>query len=216
MVLMAVGVKHDGSHEVLDWLGAESESYAAYEELFNRLYHRGLEEVDIVVGDGAEALFSAAQTVYPGAEHQECLYHVYRRLCKVLVRTNWMERRRFAAEYWDVFNGPDVEEVIARAKDFVERWRESQPEMCRRFAKSLHRGLSFLKLPFWWNYRVRTTNLAEGFFGRLQSFVRRFPGFADERHAAKVLGLYLLGRQDFLLAAKETPYALQLNFNTIS
>jgi len=46
--------------------------------------------------------------------------------------------------------------------------------------------------------------------------VRRFPGFADERHAAKVLGLYLLGRQDFLLAAKETPYALQLNFNTIS
>jgi transposase-like protein len=216
VVLMAVGVRHDGSHEVLDWLGVDSESYVAYVELFNRLYHRGLEEVDIVVGDGAEAIFSAAQTVYPGAEHQECLYHVYTRLRNALVGADWIERRRFRAEYWDVFNGPDVEEVISRAKDFVERWRKSQPEMCRRFAKSLQRGLTFLKLPYWWNYRVRTTNLAEGFFGRLQTFVRRFPGFADERHAAKVLGLYLLGRQDFLLAAKETPYALQLNFNTIS
>jgi transposase-like protein len=216
VVLVAVGVRHDGSHEVLDWLGVDSESYAAYVELFNRLYHRGLEEVDIVVGDGAEAIFSAAQTVYPGAEHQECLYHVYRRLRDALVGADWRERRRFGAEYWDVFNGPDLDEVLSRAKDFVQRWRQSQPEMCRRFVKSLERGLTFLKLPYWWNYRVRTTNLAEGFFGRLQTFVRRFPGFADERHAANVLGLYLLGRQDFLLAAKETPYALQLNFNTIS
>jgi putative transposase len=216
VVLVAVGLKHDGSHEVLDWLGAESESYAAYVELFNRLYHRGLEEVDIVVGDGAEAIFSAAETVYPNAEHQECLYHVYRRLRTVLVRADWREKKRFTAEYWDVFNGPDLDAVLSRAKDFVKRWRRGQPEMCRRFTKSLPRGLTFLKLPYWWNHRARTTNLAEGFFGRLQTFVRRFPGFADERHAAKVLGLYLLGRQDFLLAARETPYALQLNFNTIS
>ncbi|MEK7756586.1 MAG: transposase, partial [Planctomycetota bacterium] len=65
VLLVAVGVRRDGSFAVLDWLAAPAETTAAYEQLFTRLWQRGLERVELLVSDGAEAIASAAAVVYP-------------------------------------------------------------------------------------------------------------------------------------------------------
>lgn len=43
-----------------------------------------------------------------------------------------------------------------------------------------------------WSYRLKTTNLAEGFFRNLRRFLGRFPGFVSPEHAERALGVYLL------------------------
>src|SRR6266699_288756 len=60
VLLVAVGVREGGGFEVLDWRGALTESTADYEELLTQLWRRGLESVELIVSDGAEAIRGAA------------------------------------------------------------------------------------------------------------------------------------------------------------
>jgi putative transposase len=53
VLLVAVGVRGDGRFQVLDWRAAPSESVEAYGQLFTRLFTRGLDEVTLIVSDGA-------------------------------------------------------------------------------------------------------------------------------------------------------------------
>jgi transposase-like protein len=78
--LVAVGVRGDGKFQVLDWLAAPAETAEAYERLFLRLFQRGLDEVALLVSDGADAITAAAALVYPPAAHQLCLAHWFRLL----------------------------------------------------------------------------------------------------------------------------------------
>jgi transposase-like protein len=56
VLLVAVGVREGGGFEVLEWMAAAAETSQAYEELFTRLWRRGLEQVELVISDGAEVL----------------------------------------------------------------------------------------------------------------------------------------------------------------
>jgi len=60
VLLVAVGVREGGGFEVLEWMAAAAETSQAYEELFTRLWRRGLEQVELVISDGAEGAASAA------------------------------------------------------------------------------------------------------------------------------------------------------------
>ncbi|TLM99321.1 hypothetical protein FDZ71_15970, partial [bacterium] len=72
VLLVAVGVRANGTFQVLDWLAAPAETAEAYERLFMRLFQRGLDEVALIVSDGADAITAAAAMVYPRAAHQLC------------------------------------------------------------------------------------------------------------------------------------------------
>lgn len=63
VLLVAVGVRDGGRFEVLDWQAAEAETTEAYERLFTRLWRRGLQEVELIVSDGEQAISSAAATM---------------------------------------------------------------------------------------------------------------------------------------------------------
>jgi transposase-like protein len=47
VLLVAVGVREGGAFEVLDWQAAPAETTEAYEQLFTRLWQRGLEQVEV-------------------------------------------------------------------------------------------------------------------------------------------------------------------------
>src|SRR5574341_1196965 len=80
VLLVAVGVQGNGRFQVLDWRAAPSETTEAYEQLFQQLFERGLERVQLIVSDGLDSIPAAAQIVYPTADHQLCLVHWFRNL----------------------------------------------------------------------------------------------------------------------------------------
>lgn len=89
---------------MLDWRGALTESTADYEELLTQLWRRGLQSVELIVSDGAEAIRSAAQMVYPAARHQLCLAHWFRNLEGLTPRFPWFRRRKFRREFWWIWD----------------------------------------------------------------------------------------------------------------
>ncbi len=67
----------------------------------------------------------------------------------------------------------------------------------RAFGQGFHASITLLKQGLeTWTYRLKTANLAEGFFRNLRRFLGRFPNFLSPEHAARALGLYLLGAEN--------------------
>nr|WP_245523385.1 transposase [Spirochaeta thermophila] len=224
VILSAVGVKEDGSHELLDWVVAEQEDRASYERLLTKLYERGLEEVELVVADEAEGIWQAVETVYPEAKKQVCLWHLQCTLEQKLLQDMGdqkgkkahlqEERRAFRTEYWRLFEAGGKEEAEEAFEAFVKKWATKAPRMTAALLWRKERLFSYLELPYEWKEKVRTSNLAENMFRHMRSFLRRYPGYMSRAHADEVVGLYVVGMQVIQEVGRCTPYQLQLNFNT--
>lgn len=192
VLLLAVGVRANGTFQVLDWLAAPRETAEAYERLLMRLFQRGLDEVALVVSDGADAITAAAAMVYPGAAHQLCLAHWFRLLEDLTPPLDRARRRKFRRDFWWIWEADDAAQLHRWAASFCRRWQFWAPQMVDKFKAELHRVLAYLRWPPRWRHRLRTTNLAEGFFRHLRRYLGRFPGCVDPAHSEQVLGCFIL------------------------
>ena len=195
VLLVAVGVREGGGFDVLDWRGAAAETTADYEELLTRLWQRGLESVELIVSDGAEAIVSAAQMVYPAARHQLCLAHWFRNLEALTPPFPWGQRRKFRREFWWIWDAENKQQARDWARRFCARWRWAAPEMVGKFQQEFERVLAFFAFPAHWRHRLRTTNLGEGWFKHLRRYLSRFPGCRNADHSEQVLGCFLLAAE---------------------
>lgn len=196
-LLVAIGVEFGGGFRVLDWQVAEAEDTAAYLALLGRLYERGLEEVPLIVADGCGSVRAAAQVVYPQAQLQPCLRHWLQALESRLHQRRWLHRRRLRRDFWWIYEAENVEQAERWALHFLRRWARREPEFVHQFWEGFDASISFLKSGLrTWSYRLKTTNLAEGFFRNLRRFLGRFPGFVSPEHSERALGLYLLGAEN--------------------
>jgi putative transposase len=190
VLLTAVGARADGSFDVVDWEPGASESAEVAERLLNRLYGRGLTLPQLLVADGGGAMPAAMALVYPQTQLQLCLWHWGRTLKAEVAPCH---PREFSRDFWEVYGGLNRDEVEVRAGAFAWCWQRRAPEAMRMFRQKWPLTLGFLRFPPAWRHRVRTVNLAEGFFRNFRRFFKRFPGFQDELHLARTMGLYLLG-----------------------
>ncbi len=195
VLLVAVGVREGGAFDVLDWRAAAGETTQDYEELLTALWQRGLESVELIVSDGVAAVVSAAQTVYPAAQHQLCLAHWFRNLEALTPQLRWTERRRFRREFWWIWDAEDERQARDWGRRFCARWRWAAPQMVEKFQTDLPRVLAFFAFPARWRHRLRTTNLGEGWFRHLRRYLSRFPGCCSAEHSEQVLGCFLLAAE---------------------
>jgi putative transposase len=81
-MLVAYGVRRDGTRHLLAFLRSQGESQADWEGLLGDLYRRGLEgkQLGLIVTDGCPGLAAAIPTVYPRVRHQRCWVHKMRNI----------------------------------------------------------------------------------------------------------------------------------------
>src|SRR5215470_10147778 len=81
-MLVAYGVRVDGTRQLLSFMRSQGESQLAWEGLLNDLYQRGLKgrQLQLIVTDGCPGLAAAIQTVYPRVLHQRCWAHKMRNI----------------------------------------------------------------------------------------------------------------------------------------
>ena len=195
VLLVAVGVREGGGFEVLDWRAAAAESTEEYEALFTRLWHRGLQSVELIVSDGAASAMSAGQVVYPAARHQLCLAHWFRNLEALTPRFAWFARKKFRREFWWIWEAETEGQARRWARRFGARWHRAAPEMVEKFQWELDQVLAYFAFPAPWRHRLRTTNLGEGWFKHLRRYLSRFPGCCNAEHSEQVLGCFLLAAE---------------------
>jgi Transposase, Mutator family len=110
-MLVAYGVRGDGTRQLLGFVRSKGESQSAWEGLLQDLYRRGLkgEKLLLIVTDGGAGLAAAIETVYARALHQRCWVHKMRNILQKV-------RRR------------DYDQVKARRKQFMAPTAVARPK----------------------------------------------------------------------------------------
>jgi putative transposase len=157
-VLVALGVRRDGQKVLLALRNMGGESEAAWRALLDDLVARGLAAPELVIVDGASGLEKAIAALWSDVPVQRCTVHKHRNLLAHAPKKLCDE---ISADYADMIYASTAQEVEAKRKAFVRKWRLR----CRPVADSLEEAgeklFTFLRFPPEQWKSVRTTNAIE-------------------------------------------------------
>ena len=157
-LLVVIGVREDGQKVLLAIKSMGGESTEAWRTVLDDLIKRGLRRPEFLIVDGAPGLEKAIAAVWDGVPVQRCTVHKHRNL---LAHAPERLHEEIGADYTDMIYATPPEEIEARRKAFIRKWRLK----CRAVADSLEeagdRLFTFTRLPPSQWRSARTTNAIE-------------------------------------------------------
>ena len=123
-VYIAVGIREDGSKEVLSYTIAPTESAYVWKELLQDLKERGGDEVLLFISDGLKGIVSSITEVYPDAKYQTCCVHLSRNIAhKVRVS----DRAEICHDFKLVYRAEDEDAGKVALEVFCDKWKSTYP-----------------------------------------------------------------------------------------
>ena len=185
-MLVAYGVRRDGTRHLLGFLRSRGESQAEWEGLLQDLYRRGLEgkQLLLIVTDGCPGLAAALETVYPRVAHQRCWVHKMRNILEHVRRRDYDEVRQGAQA---IYRAESRAQAVAAFRRFGARWRRDYGPMVRRLERDLPQLLSFFALPRHLWKKLRTTNVIERCFVEVRRRTRPMVCFVNVASVDRII-----------------------------
>jgi putative transposase len=185
-MLVAYGVRGDGTRHLLAFLRRQGESQADWEGLLGDLYRRGLEgkQLGLIVTDGCPGLAAAIPTVYPRVRHQRCWVHKMRNLLEKVRRRDYDEVKADAQAMYLAESRAQAEQAFRR---FRARWRREYGPMVRRLERDLPELLSFFAFPRNLWRKLRTTNVIERCFVEVRRRTRPMVCFVNVESVDRII-----------------------------
>ena len=185
-MLVAYGVRRDGSRQLLAFLRSSGESQAAWEGLLEDLYRRGLRgrNLQLIVTDGCAGLAAAIRTVYPRTLHQRCWAHKMRNLLEHVRKSNYEAVKKGAQAIYRAENRSQAEAAFRR---FRSRWEKLYPRMVQRLGADLPELLSFYRFPKHLWKKLRTTNVIERCFVEVRRRTRPMVCFVNVESVDRII-----------------------------
>jgi putative transposase len=157
-LLVVIGVRTDGQKVLLAVKAMGSESTEAWRAVLDDLIRRGLRRPEFLIVDGAPGLDSAIAAVWDGVPVQRCTVHKHRNL---LAHAPERLHEEITADYNDMIYAATREEIEARRKAFIRKWRLKHRAVADSLEEAGERLFSFTRLPPSQWRSVRTTNAIE-------------------------------------------------------
>ncbi|MCM3290000.1 IS256 family transposase [Paenibacillus sp. MER 180] len=182
-VYIAVGIREDGSKEVLSYTIAPTESAYVWNELLVDVKERGVEEVLLFISDGLKGIVTAIEQVYPKAKYQSCCVHVARNIAhKVRVS----DRASICDDFKAVYRAEDEQSGKAALETFCDKWKAVYPKVIKSLRENpyIFTFYSFPK-PIWKS--IYSTNLIESFNKQIKKYTKRKEQFPHEESLEKFL-----------------------------
>jgi len=185
-MLVAYGVRRDGSRQLLAFLRSQGESQSDWEGLLQDLYRRGLEgkNLQLIVTDGCSGLAAAIPTVYPRALHQRCWVHKMRNILEKVRKSDYDQVKSDAQA---IYLAGSRKQAQAACRCFAARWRKSYPTVVRQLQRDLPELLSFFNFPQHLWRKLRTTNIIERCFVEVRRRTRPMVCFVNVESVDRII-----------------------------
>jgi transposase-like protein len=186
-VLVALGLRHDGKKEIIDFRLAGSESAAEWETFLTDLYRRGLtgEGLDMICVDGGAGLLAALPTVLPNISVQRCWAHKIRNVLDKIRKADQPKVKRALHNIMNAANGPAARSAARR---FAERFQQQYPAAVACLRNDLDELLTCFRYKSEAERRaVRTTNAVERRFREVRRRTRPMGTFQDKTSMDRIL-----------------------------
>jgi putative transposase len=186
LLLVAYGIRRDGTRQLLAFTRAKSESQAGWEGLLNDLFQRGLRGVNLqlVITDGCPGLARALETVYPRARHQRCWVHKMRNILEKVRRRDEKQVKMQAQKMYLADSAAAAQRAFAR---FRFHWQRPYPTMVRQLERDLPELLHFFAFPRHLWRKLRTTNIIERCFVEVRRRTRPMVVFTNVESVDRII-----------------------------
>jgi putative transposase len=174
-VLVIVGVRVDGTKELVSISDGHRESTESWADVLRDLRRRGMKAPVLAVGDGALGFWGALSDVFPETTHQKCWVHKMANVMNALPKSAQPAARAALAEVRDAEDREHATKAIERfKKDYEAKW----PKAVEKVTKDAEALLAFFDLPAQHWIHLKTTNPIESTFAtvRLRTKVTKGPG----------------------------------------
>ena len=157
-LLVVIGVRADGQKVLLAVKAMGGESAEAWRTVLDDLIRRGLQRPAFLIVDGSGGLDKAITAVWDGVPVQRCTVHKLRNL---LAHAPERLHEEIKADYSDMIYAQTREEIEARRKAFIRKWRLKHRAVADTLEEAGERLFAFTRLPPSQWKSARTTNAIE-------------------------------------------------------
>jgi putative transposase len=185
-LLVAYGVRADGTRQLLAFSRSQGESQAAWEGLLQDLYRRGLQGacLRLIVSDGCAGLAAALQIAYPRVPHQRCWVH---KLRNVLTTVRRRDHAAVKADVQAIYQAGSRREAEAHARAFARHWQPLYSKVVQSLLRDLPELLAFFGCPRRLWRKLRTTNIIERCFVEVRRRTRPMVCFVNVQSVERII-----------------------------
>jgi transposase-like protein len=164
-ILAVVGIDTEGKRDVLAFCVGERENQKAWEDLFDQLKERGVENVDLWITDGHRAMLNAVEIKFSATKRQRCVLH---KMENVLGYIPDKQQDQVRPELKAIFYQSSREKADQELVAFVAKYEKIYPSAIECLHRDLEACLTFYSFPEkHWKF-IRTTNIIERLFGEVK------------------------------------------------
>lgn len=185
-LLVAYGIKADGSRELISFMRANSESTACWRSFLDNLYVRGLKgrTLRLIAMDGGGGLWSAIEDVYPLVKHQLCWVHKLRNVAKYCPQRYREDCTRQAAQ---IMYAKSSAMAAKRFRAWKKRWQSSIPRAVNCLEKDFDRLIPIFDFPKNIRKMIRTTNVIERCFREVRRRLKVMGYFQNSKSCDRII-----------------------------
>ena len=186
--LVVVGVRADGTKELVAIADGYRESTDSWADLLRDLRSRGMRAPVLAVGDGALGFWAALRDVFPATRPQRCWVHKAANVLSALPASAQPTARRMLAEIRDA---EDREHAVAAIDVFAREFGAKWPKAVAKIVDDTEALLAFFDFPAEHWIHLKTTNPIESTFSTVRLRTRVTKG-AGSRAAGLAMAFKLI------------------------
>ena len=188
-VYVALGVRPDGTKEVLGLWIEQTEGAKFWLRVMNELKDRGVQDILIAVVDGRKGFPEAINAVFPKAQVQACVVHLIRNSLDYVA---YKDRKAVAVALKEIYRARNAEAGHAALEAFDEGpWGRKYPVIAQTWRRHWTEVIPFYAFPSEVRRIIYTTNSIEALNAKLRRAVRARGHFPTDEAALKLLFLVL-------------------------
>jgi transposase-like protein len=186
--LVVIGVRADGTKELLACSDGYRESTESWADVLRDLKNHGMTAPVVAVGDGALGFWSALGDVFPDTRVQRCWVHKTANILAVLPKR--LHRTAKAAIH-EIYEAETRADAIDAIDEFARQFGDKYPKAVAKLTKDRDVLLTFYDFPAAHWVHLRTTNPIESAFATVRARTRVTKG-AGSRRRGLVMAYKLL------------------------
>jgi transposase-like protein len=164
-ILAVVGITEQGDREVLAFSVGERENQNAWEALLEDLKQRGVQQIDLWISDGNQAMLNAIGLKFPTSQRQRCVKH---KLANVLGYIPQSQQDQVEPELKAIFYQDNRAKADQEVAAFCEKYSQIYPTAVACLKRDLEACLTFYAFPKNHWKSIRTNNIIERLFGEVK------------------------------------------------
>jgi putative transposase len=186
---VALGVRADGTKEVLGLWLEQNEGAKFWLRVMNEMKNRGVGDILIAVVDGLKGFPEAITAVFPDTTVQTCIVHLLR---QSLAFVSYKDRKAVAAALKTVYRATDaVSGETALTAFEAGFWGQKYPAISKSWRRAWPEVIPFYAFHPDVRRLIYTTNAIESLNSKLRRAIRARGHFPTDEAAMKLLFLVL-------------------------